>query len=199
VTASEIDAIEWGWAGSALEDESGDLHVVVAFPGGAMVALIDGLGHGREAAEAARAAARVIEAHAADPVAPVIERCHDALRGTRGAAMTIASLCTADSLSWAGVGNVDAVVLRRDGRPAAGIAVRGGVVGYQLPPLRAATVGIAPGDLLILATDGVHAGFTDGIVPGGAPQDIADAILTRWARGSDDARVVVARYLGGPS
>jgi negative regulator of sigma-B (phosphoserine phosphatase) len=191
-------AIEWGWAGSALEDESGDLHVVVPVHGGAMVALIDGLGHGQEAADAARAAVPVIEAHAADPVALVIERCHDALRGTRGAAMTIASLSTADSLSWAGVGNVDAVVLRRDGRPGAGIAVRGGVVGYQLPPLRTATVDIVPGDVLILATDGVRAGFIEGVVADGAPQDIADSILTRWARGSDDARVVVARYLGGP-
>jgi serine/threonine protein phosphatase PrpC len=196
--APQTVAIEWAWAGSALEDESGDLHVVVPFQGGAMVALIDGLGHGHEAAEAALAAARVIEDHAAEPVAPVIERCHDALRGTRGAAMTIASLSTADSLSWAGVGNVDAVVLRRDGRRGAGIAVRGGVVGYQLPPLRAATVDIAPGDVLILATDGIRAGFIESIVPDGVPQNIADSILARWARGSDDARVVVARYFGGP-
>jgi hypothetical protein len=101
-------------------------------------------------------------------------------------------------LSWAGVGNVDAVVLRRDGRRGAGIAVRGGVVGYQLPPLRAATVDIAPGDVLILATDGIRAGFIESIVPDGVPQNIADSILARWARGSDDARVVVARYFGGP-
>ena len=191
--------IEWAWAGSALEVESGDLHVVVPCEGGVMVALIDGLGHGPEAAEAARGAARVLEAHAGDPVATLIERCHDALRRTRGAAMTIASLCTADAaITWIGVGNVDAVVLRERGRGDAGIAVRGGVVGYQLPPLRAGTVSIAPGDLLILATDGIRSGFSTGVLTECTPQEIADSILTRCARGSDDARVVVARYLGEP-
>lgn len=198
-SAPQAPAIDWGWAGSALEHESGDLHAVVPFPGGVVVALIDGLGHGPEAAEAARGAAIVLEAHAADPVVRLIERCHEALRKTRGAAMTIASLCTAEStMTWIGVGNVDAVLLRGHGRADAGIVVRGGVVGYQLPPLRAGTVAIAPGDLLVLATDGIRSGFSTGVVADGTPPEIAESILTRCARGSDDAHVVVARVLGDP-
>ena len=195
--ASQTAAIDWGWAGRALESESGDLHVVAPFAGGVLVALIDGLGHGPEAAEAARGAARVLEDHAADPVVRLIERCHDALRRTRGVVMTIASLSAADSaMTWIGVGNVDAVLLRGEGRADAAIAVRGGVVGYQLPPLRCGTVSISRRDLLILATDGIRAGFTAGILVDCTPHEIAESILARFARSSDDAHVVVVRYLG---
>lgn len=190
--------IAWGWAGRALEDESGDLHVVVPFAGGAVVALIDGLGHGPEAAEAARAAALVLEAHASDAPVILVQRCHDALRRTRGAVMTLASfLIAGSSMTWLGIGNVDAVVVRGNGDRGEAIAVRGGVVGYQLPALRAGTVGVAPGDTLIMATDGIRGGFTTGLAIEPPPQEIAESILARFAKASDDAHVVVARYLGG--
>ena len=44
--------LEWGVAAQALPGEaiSGDRHVMQAFPSGALVAVIDGLGHGEEAA-----------------------------------------------------------------------------------------------------------------------------------------------------
>ena len=50
-----------------------------------------------------------------------------------------------------------------------------------------------------MATDGIHSGFTAGLAIEQSPQDIADVILARFARGTDDAHVVVARYLGGRS
>jgi hypothetical protein len=198
VTAGTHAVIDWGWAGSALEDESGDRHVVVPFLGGALVALIDGLGHGVEAANAARAAARVLESSPGEPVVDLIQRCHGALRSTRGAVMTIASICEAEfAMTWLGVGNVDAVLLRKNGGPDAAIATRGGVVGYQLPPLRPCCVGIAPGDLVIMATDGVRSGFSADVATDDSPPDLAASLLARFAKGSDDAHVVVARYLGG--
>src|SRR6185436_668074 len=147
MSATSPAVIDWGWAGSALEGESGDLHVVAPFRGGALVALIDGLGHGPEAADAARAAARVLVAHAGELALDLVRRCHEALRSTRGAVMTIASICAAESaMTWVGVGNVDGVLLRKAPGSHAAIATRGGVVGYQLPPLRQHSVSISPGD-----------------------------------------------------
>jgi negative regulator of sigma-B (phosphoserine phosphatase) len=186
-----------GWAGSALEHESGDLHVVAGFPGGALVALIDGLGHGPEAALAASAAARVLVAHPAEPVIELVQRCHGELRKTRGAVMSVASFPAMESrMTWLAVGNVEAVLFRASGARAEGIASRGGVVGYQLPPLRSATLAVAPGDTLILASDGIRSGFIVDLALEPDPQHIADDLLARFARGSDDAHVVVARYLG---
>jgi hypothetical protein len=140
----------------------------------------------------------VLESHAGEPVLDLMQRCHEALRRTRGAVMTIASISAAESaLTWVGVGNVDGVVLRKSGGRAEAIAARGGVVGYQLPPLRASALSIAPGDLVIMASDGVRSGFTVNAATDDAPQDLAASVLGRFAKGSDDAHVVVARYLGG--
>lgn len=190
-------AVVWGWAGSALEDESGDLHVVAEFSGGALVALVDGLGHGPEAASAARAAAEVLAAHATDPVTDAVQRCHAALRKTRGAVMSVASFHTAQSaMTWMAIGNVDSVLVRGDGAPSEGIVGRGGVVGYQIPVLRCTTLAVVPGDTLVMATDGIRGGFSTDLDIDRDPQQIADDLLEQFAKGTDDAHVLVVRYLG---
>jgi serine phosphatase RsbU (regulator of sigma subunit) len=190
--------LEWGWAGSARDVTSGDLHVVVAFTGGALVGLIDGLGHGPAAAESASTAVAMLEAFASDTVVALVQRCHEALRNMRGAVMSLASYRTRDSsITWIGVGNVDGVLMHSDGRRADAIASRGGVIGFQIPVLRAQTVRVSPGDTLIMTTDGIHSGFTAALAGDPGPQEIAASIRTRFTRGSDDAHVVVARYLGG--
>jgi phosphoserine phosphatase RsbX len=194
--------VEWGSAGAAIEGEveSGDAHVVAGFPHGTLVGLVDGLGHGPEAAAAAGEAVRLLEAHAGKPVLDLVERCHEALRYTRGAVMSLASFdARTASMTWIGIGNVEGILLRAPGAasPAReGIGLRGGVVGYQLPPLRASTLSVSPGDTLVLATDGIRSGFVAGLAPRGSPQELADSILARFARGSDDALVLVARYVG---
>jgi phosphoserine phosphatase RsbX len=198
--AGEPPIIEWGWAGRALEETSGDQHVVVSFPGGVLVALLDGLGHGPEAAAACLAAVPILEAHASRPVDSLIQRCHDRLNKTRGAVMSIASFRSDDSsMTWVGVGNVGAVLLRKQKTTTHrdhAIGARGGVVGYQLPQVRPETLSVFPGDMLIMATDGIRDAFTAGIAVEHSPQEIAESILVRFAKASDDAHVVVVRYVG---
>ena len=60
--------IQWGIASAAMrnEAESGDLHVVREFSGGVLVGVVDGLGHGPDAAVAAKAAVGILESYAAD-------------------------------------------------------------------------------------------------------------------------------------
>ena len=74
--------------------------------------------------------------------------------------------------------------------------MRGGVVGGQLPSLRGSILPVRRGDTLIFATDGIRQGFTEGLVLTGSPQEIADQILARHYRQTDDALVLVVRYLG---
>jgi negative regulator of sigma-B (phosphoserine phosphatase) len=194
--------LEWGWAESALEaGASGDAQVVAEFPDGVLVAAIDGLGHGPEAARAAREAVRVLQALAGEQVDSLLRACHQELRRTRGAVISVASFDARRSrMTWAGVGNVEGILVRADpnARPAReGIALQGGVVGYQLPSVRPVGLAISPGDVLVLATDGVRGRFVADLPVTGGPQDMADRILASHARGSDDALVVVARYVGG--
>ena len=197
--------VEWGSAGQALDEsgrgeESGDLHVVAPFAGGALVAVIDGLGHGAEAAAAARAARRVLADHAGEPVLTLVERCHEDLRRTRGAVMSLASFDARDStITSVAVGNVEVVLLRADAaatRPRETITPRGGIVGYQIPPLRPTVLSVSRDDTLIMATDGIGAGFTTGVVLTQRPQDIAASILASHGTGTDDALVLVVRYRG---
>jgi serine phosphatase RsbU (regulator of sigma subunit) len=194
--------VECGAAGFALEgNESGDVHVVAGFPGGVLLAVIDGLGHGPEAATAANAAARILQAFASEPIDALLERCHEGLRRTRGAVVSLASFDAASSaMTWSGVGNVEGFLVRADAGAAPRretITLRGGIVGYQLPSLRVSAVQVSHGDMLVLATDGLRSGFADRL-PAGSPQEIADALLARHARRSDDALVLVARYVGAP-
>jgi hypothetical protein len=114
--------------------------------------------------------------------------------------MTLVAFNSAESaITSIGVGNVEAVLLRAhptaDSVHAA-ISLRGGIVGYQLPPLRATSLPVKPGDTLILATDGIETGFTTGVNVRQSPQTIAESILSRHAKTSDDSLVLVARFLG---
>ena len=99
------------------------------------VAVIDGLGHGPEAARATEAAIAVLSAHPSLPADEALRRCHSALRGTRGAAISVARIePDAGRLVYAGVGNVEAR-LWRDGTQDRPIAYRG-IVGVTLPTIR---------------------------------------------------------------
>lgn len=199
------DAIEWGVAGCPLRGEtcSGDLHVVAPFDGGVLAAAIDGLGHGPEAAQVARRAADLLSGDPALPVGELLARCHGALRSSRGVVMTLATLDTRnDRLTWTAIGNVEATLCRvaRDARPARETIVpRSGVVGYMLPEPRAVTLPIAAGDVLIMATDGISHDFILDSPFETPAQSHADHLLDRYGKDTDDALVLVVRYLGRAS
>ena len=186
-------------AAMAGQGASGDRPIVVELSGSALVGAIDGLGHGPEAQAAAELAARTIEEEAESAIEWMVERCHQRLRSTRGCVLTLARFA-GGTMTWVGVGNVDAVLVRartnieRD----EGIALRGGIVGHRLPPLNVRSIAISAGDTLVLATDGVRHGFRAAVAPAHSPQVIADDVLAGYGKGSDDACVVVARYVGAP-
>ena len=199
---AEKPLLEWSVATRTMsgEIECGDAHLVVELPGGALVAVVDGLGHGREAAVAAREAVATLTQHADEPVVPLLQRCHGQLRATRGVVMTLASFRAADAtMTWLGVGNVEGFLLRADAAaiPAReSVLLRGGVVGYEIPPLRPATHRVAAGDTLVLATDGIRSAFAEGLDVAAPPREMAAGILARHAKDTDDALVLVARWLG---
>jgi phosphoserine phosphatase RsbX len=202
VPAAAPRLVEWGVAGRVFAGEaaSGDEHVVAPFHDGVLLAVIDGLGHGMEAATAARKTVAVLAAAAHESLSVLARRCHEALQGTRGAVMSCASFRGSDSsLSWLGIGNVEGILIRAN--PAAVpprelLLLRGGVVGYQLPSLQAAVIRIAPGDTLVFATDGLRSDFALDVNCAVPVQAIADRVLSRHAKLTDDALVLVARFPG---
>lgn len=186
------------------ERESGDSWVLAPFDGGVLLAVIDGLGHGPEAAHPAQLARRALQAEPRTDLVSLIERCHIALRHTRGAVMTLVQIRLAGpSMTWVAVGNVEGRLVRgqrsqeRASHSSEAVLLMGGVVGYQLPALKPATLALHPGDTVMLATDGLRAVALEALSQRSASaQEQADSLLATHGRDTDDALVLIARYQG---
>ncbi len=175
---------------------SGDCYVACGFEGGMLVGVLDGLGHGHEAHEAARIASSTLEAHPTEDLASLFARCHESLRTARGVVMSLASFRFAErTLAWAGVGNVEGRILRADAaRRSESLLLKAGVVGVQIPIFEAIKLTIAPRDLLVMHTDGIDSNLAGTLLPWLPAQEIANRILQRHQKGTDDALVLVARF-----
>jgi hypothetical protein len=157
------------------------------------IAVIDGLGHGAEAAKASSlAVARLADDQELDPVAAIV-RCHHELIGTRGAAVGVVLINPlAQHLVFAGLGNVEARVCQN------GIEKRlsstRGIVGSALRTIRPETVALHTDWRMILHSDGISARFRldELVVSGQTLNELAETILTQWGRATDDATVVIA-------
>jgi phosphoserine phosphatase RsbX len=199
------EPVEWGLATRCRRGEatSGDLGVVALLPDGALVAAIDGLGHGGEAARAARRAGDVVRDRPSQDLVLLAERCHTALRHTRGAAISLAFVSPLEgTITWLGVGSVEGRVISGDrstARHKASLALGTGVPGHELPVVAASTLDVRPGDVLVFATDGINTAFADSLDISGTPQAISERILAAHWKPTDDALVVVVRYLGARS
>jgi len=180
--------------------ESGDHHLICPSQDGVLIAAIDGIGHGEEAANAAKAASSVLKTYVDEPIISLVERCHDELRLTRGVVLSLAFIdASRGMMTWLGIGNIQGVLMRagaRKGTVQEMLLLRGGVVGSQLPPLQATVLPVTGGDTLLFATDGVRAEFIESLSALESPQRAADRILGRYQSGKDDALVLVARLTG---
>jgi phosphoserine phosphatase RsbX len=176
---------------------SGDLHIVRQSDHEVLVAVVDGLGHGHDAEAAARLAISTLQSEPVRSVTGLVERCHAALSRSRGVVMSLAALdARRRTMSWLAVGNVEGVLIRAGERKRQSILMRGGIVGHRLPTLRATTVPLSPGDLLVFATDGVREGFAETLRAEAPLQETADRVLARHGRANDDALVLAGRWNG---
>jgi negative regulator of sigma-B (phosphoserine phosphatase) len=200
--AITVPTIEYGVAKFALpgQGQCGDHHLVCCNQSGILIAAIDGIGHGEEAANAAKAAVSILKTGADEPVISLVQRCHEGLRSTRGVVMSLASIDPGHGMmTWVGVGNVQGVLMRSGatkGTVQEVLLLRAGVVGSQLPALQAAVFPIAKGDTLVFATDGIRGEFAENLSALESPQRAADRILEHHCRGNDDALVLVVRLTG---
>ena len=194
--------LAWAVAQKTLtgQNKSGDGYLVKRFGNCVLIAVVDGLGHGEEAAVAAKIAVDQLEANPRDNVISLFERSHEALRKTRGVVMSVALVNSLNATAtWMGIGNVEGLFVRAnpDIQPQKEfLLIRTGIVGGHLPALHASMMPIMPGDTIAFATDGILTGFADEVSSHDAPSEIAATIIAKHVKGSDDALVLVARYLG---
>jgi anti-sigma regulatory factor (Ser/Thr protein kinase) len=182
----------------ASEDENGDAWAVALQRNGVSLMSIDGLGHGADAAAAARAALLALAARPALAPAAQIEACHQDLRATRGAALAVAQLDFGnDELRFAGIGNISACII--DGAARKQMVSHNGIVGHNMRKVQEFTHPCPPGALIVMHSDGVSTQWDLASYPGLSscnPALIAAVLLRDFGRARDDASVLVVRYVG---
>lgn len=193
-----MGAVKWGAASRPLPGlrENGDTYLVDERDGTWFAAVIDGLGHGHDAAEASGRAREVLSAEW--PAGPeyALQRCHAAVRGTRGAVVgAVWADLPQQKLIYVGVGNIEGLIASALGNRH--LTSLGGFLGGTPSRFHPFEMDFGVGDILIMHSDGISNRFDLSVYPGllaQEPELIAQVLMRDWARASDDATVVVARY-----
>jgi anti-sigma regulatory factor (Ser/Thr protein kinase) len=159
--------------------------------------VVDGLGHGIFAAEAAREAERVFSQTDSTSPAHILQDCHDALKKTRGAAAAIAVISREKrTLSFAGLGNISATLVTGKGRR--GIASHNGTLGHHMHRIQEFALPWNDDSVLIMYSDGLLSRWDldryPGII-GRHPSIMAAALYRDFDRERDDVTVLVAKNL----
>jgi anti-sigma regulatory factor (Ser/Thr protein kinase) len=160
-----------------------------------LVLLVDGIGHGLEAHDAAKEAIASFREHAGLGPGDILGYLHDALRKTRGAVAAVAEIRPGQrQLTYAGVGNISCVLL------AAGkshsLVSHNGTLGSTLRKIQEFRVEWPPDGVLILHSDGVQTRWDLSSYAGLLARHsavIGGALLRDFRRQRDDASVVVVK------
>ncbi|MFA9464757.1 MAG: SpoIIE family protein phosphatase [Velocimicrobium sp.] len=160
------------------------------------LAMIDVLGHGSEARQVGIIAEEYLEKNHHNDLFTIMNGLHTQLMGTRGA---VAALCIIDNnsgrIQYTAVGNI---TVRIFGHRNIRLVSRDGIVGYGniRPVVQEAE--LVPGDTILLHTDGIREHF-DELECAGLFKECAEVItkeiMSRFARGNDDAACIAYKYL----
>jgi len=175
----------------------GDGLAVIEVEGGALITVIDGLGGGVEAARPTTLALQVLREHPTRPLKELIERCHTALHGTRGAVIGLLRLEDQQHrATYVGVGNIGIhVVSDRMIKPIS----KNGILGHrQLPNLLEMSYIYNPNDLFVLYSDGISTRMISDSALNHLPENLdllAIDLLERYGKTTDDATILLAQPL----
>jgi anti-sigma regulatory factor (Ser/Thr protein kinase) len=175
--------------------QNGDAFVLCQWEESALTGIIDGLGHGQHACQAACTARQYVESHFDQPLDQIFAGVARVSRSTRGVVMALARFDWGRrTVAFASIGDVEVRIFPHSARFP--FHVQRGILGLNAPP---ATVSEHPWDLdhtMVLHSDGVRTHWRWDDFPGLAArsaEEIARQLLQTLAREQDDATVVVAR------
>lgn len=177
------------------ETSNGDAYFICKRDRATLYAVIDGLGHGMGARDAANVAIACLDEWHGEPLDQVFQAAHVALRSTRGAVMSAVVIDTrAQSFQFAGVGNVMVRVFEAPERITP--IPTNGTLGARLGQVRVWTHRWSEGATCVMASDGISATWDIEAYPGllsRSPQMLAGILMRDYGRDSDDATVLVIR------
>lgn len=159
--------------------------------------VVDGLGHGPQAAEASRKAVAVFHDQLRLGPVGILHAAHAALKSTRGAAMAIAQIDgERGEVRFAGVGNIGGTINVSGERRGFGMVSQNGIVGHAMRKVQEYTYPWSRDDLLIMYSDGLGSQWDLERYAGISarrPSLTAGLLYRDYKRGRDDVTVLVAR------
>lgn len=155
--------------------------------------VIDGLGHGTEAEEAAKAGEKAFALSPFSLPSVLIQDLHQAMMGTRGGAGAVAQYdAQSGTLRFAGIGNIGATLITAES--SRGLASHPGILGAQFRKAQGFDYPQAQGQLLVMFSDGLQSRWSLRDYPGLVyrhPAVIAAVLHRDFCRGRDDVTVLV--------
>jgi hypothetical protein len=157
--------------------------------------LVDGLGHGWGAAEAAQEAVQVFRKNIRLGPGDLLGTIHDALRKTRGAVAGIAEIRPGTGkVTFSGIGNISALLIAPGSSK--NMVSHNGTLGATVSRIQEFNFDWTPGAMLVLHSDGVQTRWDLGSYAGLTakhPAVICGALLRDFRRQRDDASVIVIK------
>jgi anti-sigma regulatory factor (Ser/Thr protein kinase) len=178
------------------EDVCGDGWAYRLRDGRLAILVVDGLGHGYAAHDAARMATEVFASRHENSVAMVIEDVHRALRASRGAAVAMLAVdLERGTGTYAGLGNITGVILS-EGTERRTLISHNGTAGHTAARVQEFNYVIPPSSIAVMASDGLVTHWNIEAYPGlrrHSSTAIAAVLYRDYSRRRDDVTVVVAK------
>lgn len=173
---------------------NGDAYVIRESGKNILMAVIDGLGHGKEACAASGAAANYILDHHTSGLSQIMEGCHHALMRTRGAVIGIVRInLEAGKITFAGVGNVG---VRIKGKTVLRLVSSAGIVGCNCKRILEEEYPYHKGDVIVMYSDGISEGFDiagTGAAKNSGLQTLAEDVVREFGKNSDDNTIIAGK------
>ena len=179
----------------ANETVSGDAWAVKYTGHGSLLLLADGLGHGPLAADASGGAVAAFRQTLDTAPRAILERIHAALKGTRGAAVSVAHLNYENGkCCFGGVGNVAGRVIGPEST--SHMVSHVGTAGHEARRFQEFTYRLPASAIVVMHSDGLTSGWSLDRYAGLLSHDpalIAAVLYRDNTRGRDDVCVMVAK------
>jgi len=174
---------------------NGDAYFIKRYEDKVILAVIDGLGHGKYAYEASQAAIDCLENCYRRPINEIFQLCHKRLKGTRGAAMSLGLVNLSNRvMTYAGLGNVLTAVYSSEVSPSP--FNFNGTLGLAMQTIKVDDYPLPENCLIMMYSDGILRRFSPADLPdilNQKPQSVARQIIEQYSRDYDDATIIVAR------
>ena len=176
---------------------NGDAFIIKRYEHALLLSVIDGLGHGQAAHEAAETARSYVETHAYESLDSIMQGTHRACLSTRGVVMALIYIdllrCKLHSLN---IGNVIVEMYDNTQHKIIRLPYVPGVLGLEFPQTSPTAIDWNMNSVLLIYSDGISPQWKELVANNFHlinRQQLSYFLLKKYAKNDDDATMLVVR------